>query len=60
VSFSIELALVLVGAWLYWRAANRVVKAAGRGVLAATIVAALIAIFGVLVLWLDFTGTSEA
>jgi hypothetical protein len=53
VSFSIELVLVLVGAWLYWRAANRVVKAAGTG---ARATAALIALFGILILWLDFTG----
>lgn len=57
VSFGIELALVLVGAWLYWRAASRVVKTAGRGRPAATMAACLIAIFGVLVLWLDFTGS---
>ena len=56
-SFSVELALVLAGAWLYWRAAKRVVKSEGRGGLAANIATALIAIFGVLVLWLDFTGT---
>jgi hypothetical protein len=47
--------LVLGGAWLYWRAAKRVVAAAGRGGRAATISGALIAIFGVLILWLDFT-----
>jgi hypothetical protein len=57
VSFSIELALILLGAWLYWRAANRVVKTEGTGGLAATLAASLIAIFGVLILWLDFTGT---
>jgi hypothetical protein len=57
VSFSIELALILSGAWLYWRAANRVVKTAGTGGLAATLAASLIAIFGVLILWLDFTAT---
>jgi hypothetical protein len=55
VSFSIELALVLAGAWLYWRAANRVVTTGERGGLAARIAASLIAIFGVLILWLDFT-----
>jgi hypothetical protein len=49
--------LVLVGAWLYWRAASRVVKTEGRGARAAAITAALIAIFGVLILWMDFTGT---
>jgi membrane-bound metal-dependent hydrolase YbcI (DUF457 family) len=57
VSFSIELALVLLGAWLYWRAANRVVRTEGTGGLAATVAASLIAIFGVLILGLDFTGT---
>jgi len=54
-SAGLELALVLVGAWLYWRTANRVAKAEGKGELAAAIAASLIAIFGVLVLWLDFT-----
>ena len=57
VSFGIELALVLVGAWLYWRTANRIVKTEGRGARAAAMTAALIAIFGVLILWMDFTGT---
>jgi short subunit fatty acids transporter len=56
VSFSMELALVLVGAWLYWRTASRVAKTEGSGARAAGLAAALIAVFGVLVLWLDFTG----
>ena len=56
VSFGVELALVLVGAWLYWQTAIRVVKAEGRGQRAAKIAAAMIAIFGVLILWLDFAG----
>jgi hypothetical protein len=56
ISAVIELALVLGGAWLYWRAASRVVVATtGKGQRAAAISAALIAIFGVLILWLDFT-----
>jgi hypothetical protein len=55
-SFSIELALVLLGAWLYWRTATRVVKTGGRGARAAAISAALIGIFGVLILWMDFAG----
>jgi hypothetical protein len=55
ISAVIELALVLGGAWLYWRAAKRVVAAAGRGGRAAAMSGALIAIFGVLILWLDFT-----
>ncbi|HEY2071421.1 MAG TPA: hypothetical protein VGG48_17820 [Rhizomicrobium sp.] len=54
-SAGIELALVLLGAWLYWRAASRVVKAEGKGGLAAATTAALIALFGILTLWLDFT-----
>jgi hypothetical protein len=56
-SFGVELALVLIGAWLYWRAASRVIKAEGKGRVAATIAASLIAIFGILVLWMDFTAT---
>jgi hypothetical protein len=56
VSFSVELALVLLGAWLYWRAADRVTRTEGKCGLAATLAASLIAIFGVLILWLDFTG----
>jgi len=55
-SFCIELALVLVGAWLYWRTASRVVETTGRGARAAALSATLIAIFGVLILWMDFTG----
>ncbi len=54
-SFGVELALVLVGAWLYWRTASRVAKTEGQGSRAAVITAALIGIFGVLVLWMDFT-----
>jgi hypothetical protein len=54
-SFSAELALVLVGALLYWRTASRVVKTEGRGARAAAISAALIGIFGVLILCMDFT-----
>jgi hypothetical protein len=55
VAASIELALVLIGAWLYWGAASRVSKLAGRGRTAAATTASLIAAFGVLILWLDFT-----
>src|SRR6202043_1571384 len=43
VSFSVELALVLAGAWLYWRSANSVVKTEGRGRFASTITPSLIA-----------------
>lgn len=57
VSFGAELVLVLVGAWLYWRAARQVVRTEGRGRIAADMTAALIAVFGVLILWMDFTAT---
>lgn len=53
-SCAFELALVLVGAWLYWRAAARVVDEAGRGERPAIAVAVLIAVFGVLVLCMDY------
>jgi hypothetical protein len=56
VSAVIELALVLIGGWLYWNAAKRVVESEGRGRAAAITSASLIVIFGVLVLWMDFTG----
>jgi hypothetical protein len=52
----VELALVLIGGWLYWNAAKRVVDdSGGRGRAAAITSASLIVVFGVLVLWLDFT-----
>lgn len=54
-SAGIELALVLVGAWLYWRTASRVAKAGGRGSRAAAASAVLIAVFGIATLWMDFT-----
>jgi len=56
ISFGIELALVLVGAFLYWRTAIRVVETEGKGARPAAITAALIAFFGVMILWLDFSG----
>jgi hypothetical protein len=56
-SAGIELALVLAGAWLYWRAADRTVKAEGKGRIAAVLSASMIAVFGVLILWMDFTGS---
>jgi membrane-bound metal-dependent hydrolase YbcI (DUF457 family) len=55
VSLLVELALVSIGAWLYWRAASRVADEQQRGKRAATISAVLIAVFGVLILWLDFS-----
>jgi hypothetical protein len=57
VSAGVELALVLVGAWLYWNSAMRVVRSAGRGKQAAIASTALIAIFGVLILWMDVTAS---
>lgn len=54
-SAGVELALVLVGAWLYWRTVSRVAKAGGRGARAAAISSVLIAVFGVATLWMDFT-----
>ena len=52
---SLELLLVLIGAWLYLRSARRVATMAGRGLVAAGVVAAMIAAFGLLVLWMDYT-----
>lgn len=54
-SVAVELILVLAGAWLYGRAAGRLVETTGKGGLAAKTATALIAIFGVLILWMDFT-----
>jgi hypothetical protein len=54
-SLVVELALVLIGAWLYWIAASRVANEQRRGKSAAMISAALIAVFGTLTLWLDFS-----
>jgi hypothetical protein len=54
-SISLELALVLAGAWFYWRAAQSVTERANRGRRIAAATALLIAGFGILVLWLDAT-----
>jgi hypothetical protein len=54
-SLVVELSFVLLGAWLYWRAASQVANEQQRGKRAATISAALIAVFGALTLWLDFS-----
>ena len=51
----IELALVIVGAALYWRAAMEVSAKAGRNGRLASLSAAMIAAFGLLVLFLDYT-----
>ncbi len=51
-----ECALVVVGAWLYWRAARSVAIAAGVGKRRADLVSVLILIGGIAVLALDVTG----
>lgn len=51
----VELALVVVGAAMYWRAAVDVSAKAGKNGRLASISAATIAAFGVLVLFLDYT-----
>ena len=55
-SASLELLLVIVGAWLYWRAADVVTKATGRGRGRAIASAIMILLFGICVLALDVTG----
>jgi hypothetical protein len=52
----VECALVVVGAWLYWRAARSVTIAAGVGKRRADLVSVLILIGGIAVLALDVTG----
>jgi membrane-bound metal-dependent hydrolase YbcI (DUF457 family) len=54
-TIGIEALLVVAGAWLYWRAARCVSKAAGRGLTRAIIASLLIAIGGIGVLALDVT-----
>ena len=51
----VELALVIAGAALYWRAAMEVSAKAGRNGRLASLSAAIIAAFGLLVLFLDYT-----
>jgi hypothetical protein len=55
IAAGVELLLVLTGALLYWRAARGVASQAGQGGRRASLSAALIAVFGVLVLFIDFT-----
>ena len=55
-SVLLELLLVLLGAWYYWRAAKVVTTAAPRGRTKAIVSAVLIALCGVVVLALDATG----
>jgi hypothetical protein len=51
-----ELALVIAGAFFYWRAARMTVLAAGTNQLRANVAAALVLIAGCAVLYLDATG----
>lgn len=51
----VELALVIAGAALYWRAAMAVSLKAGRNGKLASLSAAMIGAFGLLVLFLDYT-----
>ncbi len=52
-SMAMELALVLAGAGVYWRAAREVSTNAHRSTTLAAVTAALIAVFGVAVLWMN-------
>ena len=49
-----ELVLVVAGAGMYWRAAREVSAAAGRDGRLAAVSEGLIAVFGVVVLWMDY------
>jgi hypothetical protein len=51
----VELVLVVAGATMYWRAAMEVSAIAGRNGRLASLSAAIIAVFGLLVLFLDYT-----
>jgi hypothetical protein len=56
-SITTEIALVLTGAFFYWRAARAVVrKAGGGGQLRADVAASLILLVGCAILFLDVTG----
>jgi hypothetical protein len=54
-SACVELLLVVVGAVMYWRAATDVSAKAGRNAKLAAVSASMIAAFGILVLFLDYT-----
>jgi hypothetical protein len=57
VSALVELLLVILGAWCYWRAASAVTTDAQRGRTRAIVAAVLILLCGVTVLVLDVTAT---
>ena len=56
IAAGVELILVVAGTWLYWRAANGVAIAAGRGKRWVVANSLMLLVFGCLVLALDFTG----
>lgn len=56
VTIGLEFALVVAGAWLYWRAARSVAASADRKMGSAVLASILILIFGLGVLALDVTG----
>jgi hypothetical protein len=51
----LELSLVAIGSLMYWRTAKQVSVDAGRSVTWAAACAGLVAAFGVLVLYLDYS-----
>lgn len=51
----VEFVLVIAGAAMYWRAARDVSAKAARSGRLASVSAAMIAVFGVVVLWMDYT-----
>jgi hypothetical protein len=51
----VELVLVVAGAAMYWRSAMQVSAKAGRNGTLASLSAAMIAVFGLIVLFLDYT-----
>ena len=55
-SIIVELVLVLLGAWVYGHAARDIARQNKRGKILATTVAGLIALCGILVLYLDASG----
>ena len=58
-SAAIELVLVLLGAMMYWGAARTAALQAKRGIRIAAVTACLIAVFGVLILWMDFSSPAS-
>lgn len=59
VAATIELIFVIVGAYLYWRAADRVAATAGRGKTLAAVTCLMVLAFGGMILALDVTGVAS-